>query len=94
VQISYTNAFRGVPYAVGEYHYCNWPLLFNRDGNRKIFLDTKFEHKFEQTWMSFVMELMRDGKIKAGCLLGSGITHRRDFHYPKEIRRENEHYTN
>jgi hypothetical protein len=94
VRIHYTSAFRGVPYAVGEYHYCNWPLLFNREGNRKIFLDTKFEHKFEQTWMSFVMELIVDKKIKPGCLLGSAITHHREFHYSKEIRRENEHYTN
>lgn len=94
VKIHYTNAFRGVPYSIGEYHYCNWPLLFNREGNRKIFLDTKFEHKFEQTWMSFVMELIVDGKIKSGCLLGSAITHNRAFHYSKDIRRENEHYTN
>ena len=94
VRIEYTNAFRGVPYAIGEYHYCNWPLLFNREGNRKVFLETKFEHKYEQTWMSFVMGLMMDGRIRAGCLLGSAITHNRRHHYSKQFRRENEHYTN
>lgn len=92
--VEYTSSFRNVPYAVGEYHYCNWPLLFNREGNRKVFLETKFEHKYEQTWMSFVMGLMMEGKIRAGCLLGSAITHNRRWHYSKKIRRENEHYTN
>jgi hypothetical protein len=94
VRIYYTNSFREIPYAIGEYHYCNWPLLFNQRGNKKIFLDTKFEHKYEQTWMSFVMELIVEGKIRAGCLLGSAITHFRKYHYSKEYRRENEHYTN
>lgn len=94
VRIFYTNCFRHIPYAIGEYHYCNWPILFTRSGNRKVFLDTKFEHKYEQTWMSFVMELMVDKKIKAGCILGSPITHNRKYHYSKEIRRENEKYSN
>lgn len=94
VRVYYTNSFRNTPYAVGEYHYCNWPLLFNRDGNRKVFLETKFEHKYEQTWMSFVMDLIVQGKIRAGCLLGSAITHHRKYHYSKKHRRENEHYKN
>jgi hypothetical protein len=94
VRVYYTNSFRGVPYGVGEYHYCNWPILFNKDGNRKIFLETKFEHKYEQVWMSFVMELIFNKKIRAGCLMGSIITHNRKYHYDKKIRRENEHYTN
>lgn len=94
VNIAYTNSFRQMPYAVGEYHYCNWPILFNRDGNQKVFLDVKWEHKYEQTWMSFVMGLMRENKLKVGCLLGSAINHNRRHHYSKSIRRENEHYTN
>lgn len=94
VRVYYTNSFRNTPYAVGEYHYCNWPILFNREGNRKIFLETKFEHKYEQVWMSFVMGLIVEKKIRAGCLLGSAITHNRKYHYSKELRRENEHYKN
>jgi len=94
VRVYYTNSFRDIPYAVGEYHYCNWPVLFNKEGNRKVFLETKFEHKYEQTWMSFVMQLIVDKKIRAGCLLGSAITHYRKYHYSKQYRRENEHYTN
>jgi hypothetical protein len=91
VEIFYTGSYNKTSYAVGEYHYCNWPILFNHEGNRKVFLDTKFEHKYEQTWMSFVMELMRKGKVKAGCLLASPITHYRRYHYGKENRKENEY---
>jgi hypothetical protein len=93
-KIDYISSFKAIPYAVGEYHYCNWPILFNQEGNQKVFLDTKFEHKFEQTWMSFVMGLMRKNEIKVGCVLGSAINHRRKYHYSKNIRRENEHFTN
>ena len=89
-----TGTHRGLPYAVGEYHYCNWPLLFNKAGNKKVFLDDKYEHLYEQTWMSQVMTLMREGKIRAGCLLASPINHERRYHYGANIRRENEHYTN
>ena len=89
-----TSTYRGLPYAVGEYHYCNWPILFNKAGNKKVFLDDKYEHLYEQTWMSQVMTLMRKNEIKAGCLLATPINHHRKYHYPKEHRRENEHYTN
>lgn len=89
--IFYTGAYRNLSYGVGEYHYCNWPILFTRRGNQRVFLDTKFEHKYEQTWMSFVMELLRNGKVRAGCLLASPITHNRRYHYGKELRKENEH---
>jgi hypothetical protein len=91
VEIFYTGCHQGLSYSVGEYHYCNWPILFNHDGNRKVFLDTKFEHKYEQTWMSFVMQLLREKKVRAGCLLASPITHYRRYHYGKENRKENEH---
>jgi hypothetical protein len=89
-----TGSLRGLPYAVGEYHYCNWPLLFNKDGNKKVFIDVKYEHLYEQTWMSHVMNLMRDGNIKAGSLLASPINHNRAYHYDGKTRRENEHYDN
>ena len=89
-----TGSHRGLPYAVGEYHYCNWPLLFNKAGNQKVFIDTKYDHPYEQTWMSHVMNLIRDGKIAPGSLLASVINHQRKYHYSKDIRRENANYTN
>lgn len=89
--IHHTDSFKGLPYAVGEYHYCNWPLLFNKEGNQKVFLDTHFEHKYEQTWMSHVMNLIREGKVKSGCLLASVINHQRKYHYNGKERKENEY---
>lgn len=89
-----TGSHRKLPYAIGEYHYCNWPLLFNKEGNKKVFIDIKYEHLYEQTWMSHVMNLIREDKINAGSLLASVIYHERKFHYDGKTRRENEHYTN
>ena len=89
-----TNSYRGLPYALGEYHYCNWPLLFNKNGTYKIFLEDEYEHKYEQTWMSLCMNLLRAGEIKAASLLATTINHNRVFHYDGKTRRENEHYKN
>jgi hypothetical protein len=89
-----TATYRGLPYAVGEYHYCNWPLLFNKEGNHKVFIEVKYEHLYEQTWMSHVMNLMREGKVTAGSLLASPINHERRYHYDGSKRRENEKYRN
>ncbi len=89
--IKRTGSYRGLPYAVGEYHYCNWPILFNKKGNEKVFLKTRFEHKFEQTWMSHVMTLIKAGEVSPGALLASPVYHHRKFHYDGNKRRENEH---
>lgn len=84
----------GIPYSVGEHHYCNWPLLFCKRGNYTVFLQEEYAHKFEQTWMSLAMMRMREGKLKAGCLLASPINHNRVYHYKPGTRRENKHYEN
>jgi hypothetical protein len=93
-KISYISAYRGLPFAVGQFHYCNWPLVFSKTGNKKVFLDTKWEHMYEQTLMSNTMRLMHEGKMKVGCLLASPINHFRKYHYAKGTRRENKHYKN
>ena len=81
-RIDYTGALKGIPYTVGEFHYCNWPIMFNKRGNKTVFIDTTWEFNYEQTWMAHTMILMREKKsIKAGCLLGSIIHHDREFHY-------------
>lgn len=88
-KINYISQIRGIPFAVGEFHYCNWPLIFTKEGNRKIFIETKFEHKYEQTWMSHVYDLIKDKKVKPVCLLASLINHKRfDFY---DVRKENEY---
>jgi hypothetical protein len=91
-KIKYINNMRGITYGVGDFHYCNWPILFTKQGNQKIFLDDIYEHKYEQTWMSLTKMLMHEGKIKAGCLFCSPILHNRAYHYDGTKRAENKHY--
>lgn len=93
-KIEYIGVYKGLPYVVGNYHYSNWPILFTKNGNQKVFLDTKWAHLYEQTWMSNVGMLWEDKKIKTGCLLASTILHNRIYHYDGKRRRENDQYTN
>lgn len=88
-KVHHIGSHKGVPYAVGEYHYCNWPIMFTKKGNTKVFLETVYEYKYEQTWMSMVCSLQKEGKIRSGSLLASIINHNRVYHYPKEQRKEN-----
>ena len=79
---------KGLHYLEGDYHYCNWPIWVSREGNQKIFLDTKWAHPFEQTWMSNVFQLQQLGKIKTAVLEASPITHDRFDFYASEERKE------
>lgn len=81
-KVHHLGSFKAVPYAVGEYHYCNWPIMFTKQGNRKVFLEVEYASKFEQTWMSMVCTMQKEGKILAGSLLASIINHNRVYHYP------------
>lgn len=80
--------YKDLKYYEGEFHYCNWPLWFSRQGNRKVFLDVKWEYPNEQTWMSNVFQLQKAGKIKAAALALSPIFHHRFDYYPAEERKE------
>jgi Bacterial protein of unknown function (HtrL_YibB) len=80
--------YKDLTMRVGPYYYCNWPLWFSRQGNKKVFLDTKWAHPHEQTWMSHVFQLQQKGLIKAGVLELSPITHNRFDHYSPEERVE------
>lgn len=79
----------GVSYATGEVYYCNWPMIVSKEGNKKMFIDTKWAHPFEQTWMSHMYNLTKDGVLKPAVLLCSPIWHERIFYYEPEERREN-----
>jgi len=89
MKIHYTGSVDGLSYAVGEFHYCNWPVMFSKRGNHKIFLETKWAYPFEQTWMSHAHQLISSGEVKAGCLLATPINHHRAYHYDGSIRKEN-----
>jgi hypothetical protein len=79
----------GLPYADGEIYYCNWTHFVTKSGNRKMFIDTKFAHPFEGTWMSFMFQNTINETIKPAILLLTPVEHNRFDHYPGELRREN-----
>jgi len=78
----------GVPYATGEVYYCNWPQIVSKAGNKKMFLDTKWAHPFEQTWMSHIYQETKAKNITPGILLLSPTEHNRFEHYSSELRKE------
>lgn len=82
-------SFLGLPYALGDVYYSNWPTLFSKAGNQKMFLNTQWAHPYEQTWMSYAFTEMKEGRLKTGILLASMIEHNRLFHYSAQDRREN-----
>ncbi len=79
----------GIPYADGEIYYSNWPHIISQTGNKKCFLDTTWQHPYEQTWMSHIYTLTKEKKIHPAILLASPITHNRVHHYHATERKEN-----
>lgn len=76
-------------YITGEIYYANWPMIVSRKGNQKMFIDVKWNHPYEQTWMSYMFQETRKGNLKPGILLASPVNHNRIAHYKPEERREN-----
>jgi len=79
---------KGLPYATGEIYLCNWPILLNKKGNYKCFLETKWAHPFEQTLMSHVYQETILGNINPGLLLLTPTEHNRFDHYDGSLRKE------
>jgi hypothetical protein len=79
---------QGVPYVTGEIYYCNWPQIVSRPGNQKMFLDTTWAHPFEQTWMSHMYQLVKEGELYPGLLLMTPTEHDRFDHYERSLRKE------
>jgi hypothetical protein len=75
-------------FLTGDIHYCNWPLWFSKEGNKKVFLETTWSRPYEQTWMSYVFQKQKKGEIKAAVLLASPINHTRNHYYKPEERVE------
>jgi hypothetical protein len=76
-------------YISGEIYYANWPMIVSKKGNQKMFLDTQWEHPFEQTWMSYMFQETVKGNINPAVLLTSPVWHNRIVYYKPEERREN-----
>ncbi len=79
----------GLAYVEGDVNYANWPMIVSKEGNKKMFIDTKWAHPYEQTWSSHIYNLMKEGTVTAGLLLASPIWHDRILWYKPEERREN-----
>ena len=79
----------GLSYITGDIYYANWPMIVSKKGNYKMFLETKWERPFEQTWMSYMFQETRKKNINPAVLLASPINHNRISHYTPEERREN-----
>ena len=54
-----------------------------------MFLETKWAHPFEQTWMSFMYQETIKGNINTSILLATPTEHDRFEFYSSEERREN-----
>jgi len=78
----------GLSYITGEVYYSNWPQIMSKDGNRKCFINTKFQFPYEQTIMSFIFQETRKGNIKPGLLLLTPTEHNRFDHYDASLRKE------
>ena len=89
IEFNNIKSYKGLPYATGKVFYCNWPQIVSREGNKKMFLDTKWAHPYEQTWMSLIYQKTAESEIKPGILLASPTEHNRFEFYAAEERREN-----
>ena len=88
-QFTNIKKYKDLTHIEGEIYYCNWPLWFNKTGNRKVFLEPKFAHPFEQTWMSLVFQKQKQNLIKSSVVLLSLVNHDRKYYYKDSERKEN-----
>lgn len=79
----------GLCYIDGEIYYANWPMIVSKEGNKKMFIDTKWAHPYEQTWMSHMYQMTKEGGLKPAVCLASPIWHDRIKYYKPHERREN-----
>lgn len=80
--------YQGLPYADGEIYLCNWPILLNKKGNYKCYIETQWAHPFEQTLMSHCYQETVKGNIKPGILLLTPTEHDRFEFYEGSLRKE------
>jgi len=76
-------------YITGDIYYANWPMIVSKKGNKKMFIDTKWAHPFEQTWMSHMFQETLKKNLVPACLLAAPVKHNRIIYYKPEERREN-----
>jgi hypothetical protein len=82
------NTIDGLAYISGDVYYGNWPMIVSKEGNKKMFIDTTWGHPYEQTWMSHMFQLTKEGKLSPAILLASPIWHDRIKYYAADERVE------
>ena len=87
-KITKLDSYGSIPFAHGEIYYCNWPQVVTKYGNRKMFLTTTWASPHEQTWMSHMFQLTKEGRLSPAILLASPIWHDRIVYYNADERVE------
>ena len=88
LEFKHIKSVDGLPYATGEIYLSNWPIILSREGNYKCYIETKFEHPYEQTLMSYCYKETVKGRINAGLLLLTPTEHNRFDFYDGKLRKE------
>jgi hypothetical protein len=81
-------SYKSIPFAIGEVYYCNWPQVVSKYGNEKMFLTTKWDRPFEQTWMSYIFQETKAGNIKPALMMITPTEHDRFEFYEAGLRKE------
>jgi hypothetical protein len=81
-------SYKNIPFAIGEVYYCNWPQVVSKYGNEKMFLTTKWDRPFEQTWMSYIFQETKAGNIKPALMMITPTEHNRFEFYEAGLRKE------
>ena len=81
-------SYKGLAYGIGEVYYCNWPQVVSRYGNEKMFLTTKWDRPFEQTYMSYIYQETKKENIKPALLFATPTEHDRFEFYDGKLRKE------
>jgi hypothetical protein len=81
-------SYKSIPFAIGEVYYCNWPQVVSKYGNEKMFLTTKWDRPFEQTWMSYIFQETKTGNIKPALMMITPTEHDRFEFYEAGLRKE------
>lgn len=74
----------GIPFALGDVFYCNWPSWISKKGSFEIFMNPIHRFPAEQTMMAHAFEKMKIGKIRTGILLATPFEHIREEFYSDE----------
>jgi hypothetical protein len=88
LEFKHIKSYDGISYVTGEIYLSNWPIILSREGNYKCYIETKFDHPYEQTLMSHCYKQTVKGKINAGLLLMTPTEHNRFDHYEGHLRKE------